>query len=167
MAALVMVSCSEENVLDTNKGNAIDFRAAMGTRASETTTASMSQIYVTALTVRNENLFSDLLFSKQSDSYFTSQPAYHWPGDGSNLTFYAYSPSKDDLGGTLTINSTTQKLTDFHQKQVSPIRKISLQSRLLVIKLLMKRLAFRYDSSIGWSRSRSRPKMQTRVTCTR
>ena len=41
MAALVMVSCSEENVLDTNKGNAIDFRAAMGTRALETTTASM------------------------------------------------------------------------------------------------------------------------------
>lgn len=33
VAALAMVSCSEENVLDTNRGNAIDFRAAMGTRA--------------------------------------------------------------------------------------------------------------------------------------
>lgn len=129
MAALVMVSCSEENVLDTNKGNAIDFRAAMGTRALETTTASMNQIYVTALTVRNENLFSDLLFSKQSDSYFTSQPAYHWPGDGSNLTFYAYSPSKDDLGGTLTINTTTQKLTDF-----SPKASITDQKDFVTIK---------------------------------
>ena len=62
MAALVMVSCSEENVLDTNKGNAIDFRAAMGTRASETTTASMSQIYVTALTV----IFSRICCSRNN-----------------------------------------------------------------------------------------------------
>lgn len=64
MAALVMVSCSEENVLDTNKGNAIDFRAAMATRAQETTTVNMSSIYVTAMDARNENLFSDQLFSK-------------------------------------------------------------------------------------------------------
>ena len=88
MAALVMVSCSEENVLDTNKGNAIDFRAAMGTRAQETNTANMSSIYVTALDARNENLFSDQLFSKNGN-FFTSTPAYYWPGDGSTLTFYA------------------------------------------------------------------------------
>lgn len=129
VAALAMVSCSEENVLDTNRGNAIDFRAAMGTRAQETTTASMNQIYVTALTVRNENLFSDLLFSKQPDNFFTSTPVYHWPGDGSNLTFYAYSPSKEDLGGTLTINTTTQKLTDF-----SPKASITDQKDFVTIK---------------------------------
>lgn len=159
VAALAMVSCSEENVLDTNRGNAIDFRAAMGTRAQETTTANMSSIYVTALNARNENLFSDQLFSKESStSFFVSDPVYHWPGDGSTLTFYAYSPSKTDLGGTLEITSTTQKLTDFHPKQVSPIRKISLQSRLPVIKQIMKRQVFRCNSSIDWSRSRSRPK---------
>lgn len=129
MTALVMVSCSEENVLDTNKGNAIDFRAAMGTRASETTTASMSQIYVTALTVRNENLFSDLLFSKGLSNFFTSTPAYYWPGDGSNLTFYAYSPSKTDLGGMLTITSASKQLTDF-----SPQASITDQKDFVTIK---------------------------------
>lgn len=112
MAALVMVSCSEENVLDTNRGNAIDFRAAMATRAQETNTANMSSIYVTALDARNENLFSDQLFSKNGN-FFTSTPAYYWPGDGSNLTFYAYSPSKTDLGGMLTITSASKQLTDF------------------------------------------------------
>lgn len=130
LAAFAMVSCSEENVLDTNKGNAINFRAAMGTRASEMTTGRMSQIYVTALTERDENLFSDLLFSKESStSFFISNPAYHWPRDGSNLTFYAYSPSKNDLGGTLTINSTTQKLTDF-----SPATDITDQKDFVTIK---------------------------------
>lgn len=128
MTALVMVSCSEENVLDTNKGNAIDFRAAMGTRAQETNTANMSSIYVTALDARNENLFSDQLFSK-SGNFFTSTPAYYWPGDGSTLTFYAYSPSKTDLGGTLTITSATKKLTDF-----SPATDISNQKDFVTIK---------------------------------
>lgn len=128
MAALVMVSCSEENVLDTNKGNAIDFRAAMGTRAQETNTANMSSIYVTALDARNENLFSDQLFSKNGN-FFTSTPAYYWPGDGSTLTFYAYSPSKTDLGGTLTITSATKKLTDF-----SPATDISNQKDFVTIK---------------------------------
>ena len=94
------------------------------------TTGRMSQIYVTALTERDENLFSDLLFSKESStSFFISNPAYHWPGDGSNLTFYAYSPSKNDLGGTLTINSTTQKLTDF-----SPATDITDQKDFVTIK---------------------------------
>ena len=60
VAALAMVSCSEENVLDTNRGNAIDFRAAMGTRAQETTTANMSSIYVTALNARNETPVASL-----------------------------------------------------------------------------------------------------------
>lgn len=125
-----MVSCSEENVLDTNRGNAIDFRAAMGTRAQETTTANMSSIYVTALNARNENLFSDQLFSKESStSFFVSDPVYHWPGDGSTLTFYAYSPSKTDLGGTLEITSTTQKLTDF-----SPKASITDQKDFVTIK---------------------------------
>lgn len=130
VAALAMVSCSEENVLDTNRGNAIDFRAAMGTRAQETTTANMSSIYVTALNARNENLFSDQLFSKESStSFFVSDPVYHWPGDGSTLTFYAYSPSKTDLGGTLEITSTTQKLTDF-----SPKASITDQKDFVTIK---------------------------------
>ena len=129
VAALAMVSCSEENVLDTNRGNAIDFRAAMGTRAQETTTANMSSIYVTALNAREEILFSDQLFSKQPDNFFTSTPVYHWPGDGSTLTFYAYSPSKTDLGGTLEITSTTKKLTDF-----SPKASITDQKDFVTIK---------------------------------
>ncbi|MFR3332341.1 MAG: fimbrillin family protein, partial [Odoribacter splanchnicus] len=54
LAALALVSCSKENVLDTNKGNAIDFRAAMGTRAQETNTANINSIYVTALDARHE-----------------------------------------------------------------------------------------------------------------
>ena len=104
LVAIAMMSCSKDEQTEINNGRAIDFRAAMGTRASEMTTATMNQIYVTALNVRNENLFSNQLFEKESgSSFFVSTPAYHWPGDGSNLIFYAYWPSMSELGGTLEI----------------------------------------------------------------
>ena len=37
VAALAMASCSKDESTGINNGNAIDFRAAMQTRASETT----------------------------------------------------------------------------------------------------------------------------------
>lgn len=117
LAAIAMMSCSKDEQTEINNGRAIDFRAAMGTRASEMTTTAMNQIYVTALNVRNENLFSNQLFQKEnSSSFFVSTPAYHWPGDGSNLTFYAYWPSMSELGGTLEITSTNKQLKDFSPK---------------------------------------------------
>lgn len=49
MAALAMASCSKDESTGINNGNAIDFRAAMQTRASETTTANITNFFVTAL----------------------------------------------------------------------------------------------------------------------
>lgn len=112
MAALAMASCSKDESTGINNGNAIDFRAAMQTRASETTTANIMNFFVTALDKNNANYFSDAEFTKDG-AFFTSTPAYYWPSDGSNLSFFAYSPSAADLGATVTINSTTKTLADF------------------------------------------------------
>lgn len=48
VAALAMASCSKDESTGINNGNAIDFRAAMQTRASETTTANITNFFVTA-----------------------------------------------------------------------------------------------------------------------
>lgn len=112
VAALAMASCSKDDSTRINKGSAIDFRVALGTRAAETTTGNLTSIFVTAIDKNNANLFSDEEFSKNGQ-YFTSVNPYYWPNDGSNLSFYAYSPSAADLGATVTINSTTKTLTDF------------------------------------------------------
>ncbi len=112
VAALAMASCSKDESTGTNKGNAIDFRVAMGTRASEITTANIQKFNVTALTAAGANFFTDAEFTK-NEQFFTSDPAYFWPSDGSQLSFFAYSPSKDELGATVTINSTTKTLADF------------------------------------------------------
>ena len=124
VAAMGMASCSQDESTGINNGNAIDFRAALGTRAVETTTANLDKIVVTAIDKNDANYFTDAEFTK-NDAFFTSTPAYYWPGDGSDLSFYAYSPAASDLGATVTINSTTKTLADFSPASRSPTRRTS------------------------------------------
>ena len=111
-AALALASCSKDEPVSTNNGNAIDFRAAMQTRATATTTANIAKFFVTAFDKNGANYFSDAEFTKDG-SFFTSTPSYYWPSDGSELSFVAYSPSKDELGGTLTLSKDSKTLVDF------------------------------------------------------
>lgn len=114
VAALAMASCSKDETTGINNGNAIDFRVALGTRASETTTDNIMKFNVTALNAAGANFFTDVEFAKNgSENVFISNPAYYWPNDGSTLSFYAYSPAAADLNATITINNTTKKLIDY------------------------------------------------------
>ena len=70
VVALAMASCSKDDSTRINKGSAIDFRVALGTRAAETTTGNLASIFVTAIDKNNANLFSDEKFSK-NEQYFT------------------------------------------------------------------------------------------------
>lgn len=108
-----MTACSQDETTDVvGKGQQIDFRTAMGTRATETTTSTLQKITVTAIDAENENYFTDVEFSKKG-SYFTSETPYYWPVDGSTLNFYAYSPAATDLGATVTITNASKKLTNY------------------------------------------------------
>lgn len=111
-AAAVLSSCSKDETLNSGNDRGIDFRAAMATRATETTTASLSSFITTAIDNSGANYFTDVEFTK-SGSFFTSSPAYYWPSDGSSLTFYAYAPAAADLGATVTINNSTKQLANY------------------------------------------------------
>lgn len=119
MAAIAMTSCSNDETLEINTGTerAIDFRTAMATRATETTIINLDSFYVTAF---NENIidlpyFKDLKFKKEKEgsTIFASDDKYYYPGDGSNLTFYAYAPSVEELGSgsSLEIDNANKNLT--------------------------------------------------------
>lgn len=126
MLAMTFASCTRDLVKETNNGRAIDFRVATRTKATETTTANLSTFYVTALDAKGENYFTDAAFTKL-ENYFSSSPAYYWPGDGSNLSFYAYAPSASDLGATVSITSSAKKITGF-----SPETTITDQKDLII-----------------------------------
>ena len=112
IAALAIVSCTKDNTKEVNKGRAIDFRVAT-TRATETTTANLDKIWVTAISENQTNHFTKVEFAKEG-SYFVTPNAYYWPADGSDLTFYAYAPSESEIAGeSLTLDGSTQKLAGF------------------------------------------------------
>lgn len=119
MTAMLIASCSSDDVVSTNTGRAIDFRTSVGTRGAETTTANISKFWVTAIDEADANYFSKQEFTKDGE-FFTSSPLYYWPAG--ELNFVAYSPSETDLGATVTINNTTKTLADF-----SPAAKIADQ----------------------------------------
>lgn len=101
VAALAMASCSKDEQTAVNRGAAIDFRGAMATRATETTTANLNDIFVTALDKNNANFFTDEQFTKDGGGFFQSTTSYYWPNDDSELKFFAYAPSSSDLGLSL------------------------------------------------------------------
>ena len=110
MTAMLIASCSSDDVVSTNTGRAIDFRTSVGIRGTETTTTNIDKFWVTAIDGAGANYFSQQEFTKDGE-FFTSSPLYYWPAG--ELKFFAYSPSATDLGGALTISNTTKELKDF------------------------------------------------------
>lgn len=116
LASLALASCSQDEVTELNRGRAIDFRAATLSRGSETTTANIKNFHATAFNGTDTH-FADVLFSKEDASgFFTSTDKYYWPADGATLSFVAWSPSKADLGGTMTLTSSAKTLAGFAPK---------------------------------------------------
>lgn len=106
MAATGLSSCADDEPIDSRSaaGESISFRPAMAgqTRASETTNENLSSIYVTSF-MAGKKYFNDVEFSKGTDGFFTSDDSYKWPGDDTQLSFFAYSPSMNDLGSQIVI----------------------------------------------------------------
>ncbi len=112
MTAMLIASCSSDDVVSTNTGRAIDFRTSVGTRGTETTTANIDKFWVTAIDEAGANYFSKQEYKKEKEGeFFTSTPLYYWPAG--TLNFFAYSPSETDLGATVTIDKDTKNLADF------------------------------------------------------
>lgn len=107
-AAVAMTSCSNDETLSVNTGEGITFRTPAVTRATEATTENLIEFNVTALNVSNQNYFTNVTFSKQLDSSYSSETNYFWPGNNSFLYFYAYAPT--ELSSYVTIDSSAKQI---------------------------------------------------------
>lgn len=122
MAAMLIASCSSDDVVSTNTGRAIDFRTSVGTRGTETTTANITKFWVTAIDEAGDNYFSKQEFTKVGE-FFTSSPLYYWPAD--TLNFFAYSPSEKILVQQLLSPMPLRPLQTSRLLQISQIRRTS------------------------------------------
>lgn len=130
LAAVVlaaMSSCSKDEVVEVNNGNAIAFRASLDraiSRGSETDLNNLQAFKVTAIG-NDKNYFTNLVVNS-SDGGRTWQTAstYYWPSFG--LAFFAYAPQ--DLGsGVVSIDNSAKKITGF-----SPSQTVAEQKDLVI-----------------------------------
>ena len=109
MAMLALVSCTNDEVIQINNGQKIEFRTALSTRATELTNADLPSFWVTAL-YNDVEYFSDE-FTKNG-TYFKSEKDYYWPATEA-VKFYAYYPYGNDLPGEVSINANEKKVKNF------------------------------------------------------
>lgn len=119
LAAVVlaaMSSCSKDEVVEVNNGNAITFRASMDravSRGSETNLANLGAFKVTAVG-NGQNYFTDLSVTDGGSAGWQTATTYYWPSF--QLSFFAYAPQ--NVGsGTVTISNTEKKITSFSPNQ--------------------------------------------------
>lgn len=114
VALAVMTSCSNDEVVNVNNGDAISFRASLDkaiSRGAETTVQNLGAFNVTAV-VRGEskNYFTNLsVTSIDNGQTWNTASTYYWPS--SVLQFFAYSPQTGV--GTVNIETAQQKITEF------------------------------------------------------
>lgn len=100
-AALTLASCSNDETVEVAQQKGISFRAVTGlnTRASEVTTANLSEIQVTAFWDANNNKYDgftngEVLYKKDRNGDFNSAIPVYWPGkdqENEELSFTAFS----------------------------------------------------------------------------
>ena len=93
LAASVMVSCSNDDIVDVNHGEGIAFRASLDralTRANATNLENLNAFNVTAIG-NGQNYFTNMPVTSE-DKGSTWKPAhtYYWPSY--DLSFFAYAP---------------------------------------------------------------------------
>lgn len=115
VALAAMTSCSNDEVVNVNNGDAISFRASLDkaiSRGAETNLQNLKAFNVTAVGNGN-NYFTNLgVTSDDQGSNWNTVATYYWPSF--NLQFFAYAPQTEI--GTVNITNTEQKIVGFTPK---------------------------------------------------
>lgn len=99
-ALAALASCSNDETVDVNQGSGIRMKAFLNkatTRATEMTPAGISKaggFKVHAYCANNAGFnFTDVFKNANGGADWTSDNKHYWPGDNSEMEFFAYAPS--------------------------------------------------------------------------
>lgn len=119
LAIAVVASCTKNEVNEVTANDQITFQTVVepatkalisGTAYNEGNTfgtvaykvkGGSSELYIPISEVSYNN----------TQKYWSTTTPYYWPKDGSKLTFYSYSPFKDENGTEVTVSSSATGLT--------------------------------------------------------
>ena len=105
-AAMMLASCSNDEVVEQAQENAISFRSMMGanTRGVVADVSNLNTLCVTAYQGTNLH-FDNVIFQKDGTGFFNSAKPYYWPETG-ELTFTVLS---GNWSGTRDFTSSTEQ----------------------------------------------------------
>ena len=111
-AALAMASCSNDELVEVAKNDAINFRTVVGlnTKATEIKTADLETkgVYVTTFDADGNLLFGETRYTKQADDTFSA--GQYW-GNNASLDFYLTLPALNDWVANASLTKDSKKLT--------------------------------------------------------
>lgn len=111
-AALAMASCSNDELVEVAKNDAINFRTVVGlnTKATEVKTADLGTkgVYVTTFDAAGNLLFGETHYTKQADDTFSA--GQYW-GNNASLDFYLTLPALNDWVTGASLTKDSKKLT--------------------------------------------------------
>lgn len=112
---VAMTSCMKDEVVSENKGHVIGFRTAVDTRGLEADWSSLPYFLVTALEPGETTpYFENAQYVRDNVGEYVSSTDYYWPGNDRRLSFYAYAPKAEDMGGAeVTITNDEQSIAGF------------------------------------------------------
>lgn len=115
LSAMALVTgCSNDETIEVNQGNGIDFSVTAGklTRAADIkATSTIDQFKVWAFTGDVTTPYMNgVLVNKGTDGKWTYDNTKFWPE--TNVDFYAVSPQTPQ-SGTVSVSSSTQQITDY------------------------------------------------------
>lgn len=110
-AALAMASCSNDELVEVAKNDAINFRTVVGlnTKATEVKTADLDTkgVYVTTFDAAGNLLFGETHYTKQGTEWTAGQ---YW-GNNASLDFYLTLPQLNDWVAGASLTKANKKLT--------------------------------------------------------
>ena len=96
-AALALASCSNDELVEVAKNDAINFRTVVGlnTKATEVKTTDLNTkgVFVTTFDADGNLLFGETHYTKQADGTFSA--GQYW-GNNASLDFYLTLPALND-----------------------------------------------------------------------
>lgn len=115
VALAAMTSCSNDEVVNVNNGDAISFRASLDkaiSRSNVTSLANLQAFNVTAIGNGN-NYFTNLGVTSADGSNWVTGSTYYWPGF--QLDFFAYAPQS--IKDNVSVSNTEKCITTFTPNQ--------------------------------------------------
>ena len=117
MMSLMLVSCSKDEVVASYPGDEIVFNSRV-TRATETTTSTLTKIRVYADALNYPTMFinGDVAEKKDNNGYFKFSKNYYWPNDVNTIRFWSYGPAdiftEQEIKNHVKIDARSQQFTD-------------------------------------------------------